>query len=148
VALGSPDHTVGGHPGHELGVDEVTGVAADLPDPAVGLAPSPLHDGKKGTLKGPCVGVGRVPAVTSLFQRHDDLSIDVELRLAGRGVADPDRSRAAEAVQPAELALGEKALAPDPVHDLDLVGIPIGGTQQPRAPRCPFGHLARMLERP
>jgi hypothetical protein len=92
--------------------------------------------------------VGRVPALTNLFLRHDDLSIDVELRLAGRGVADPDRSRAGEAVQPAELALGEKALAPDPVHDLDLVGIPIGSTQQPRAPRCPFGRLAGMLERP
>ena len=90
--------------------------------------------------------MGGIPAVTGLFQRHDHLAVDVKLRLAGRGVADPNGGGPGEAAQPRELGLREEPLAPDSVHDLDLAGIPVGGAQHPRAKRRPFGRVAGMLE--
>ena len=46
---------------------------------------------------------------------------DVVLALGGGGVADPDRPGVVVAAQVAQLLLGQLLLAPDPVHDLELL---------------------------
>ena len=74
-------------------------------------------------------------AATALIQRVDDLAVHVELELLGSRVADAHRLRPLVPRQPGNLPLREPALAGRAVHDLQLVGLPGGGAQEPSAPR-------------
>ena len=96
----------------------MTGVAAHLPHPGVGLAPAP------------CSGVGEIGdegldlrvELAELFpvevEGVQQLAVDVELYLIPGAVSNPHGRRVAPAAQMRELALGEVVLAADPVHDL------------------------------
>ena len=79
-----------------------------------------------------------------------DLAIDIELELAHRTIADPDRPRVAIAAQVIELPLDQVTPAIDPVHDLkvtasfvaadflqeahELVGLARGAPPRPARP--------------
>jgi hypothetical protein len=96
--------------------------AAQLPDPAVGGRPAlggrvhQLHQ------EPPVVGVRGLAAPVPGPGQVQQLPVDVVLVLVGGGVADPHRPRAAKAFQVAEDHLLQPPLAPEPVHDLQLLG--------------------------
>src|SRR5262249_61272958 len=69
-----------------------------------------------------------------LDHRVSDLAVNVELELRRRRVADANRTGALEAGEPRYLPLRETPLAADAVHDLQLVGAPGDGPEQPVAP--------------
>ena len=146
-ALHGPHGAVEGHPGHDLGVDEVAPLAADLPDPLVGLLPGLLEEGEERELEPPRRRLGRQPALARLQHRVHQLAVDVELELVRGGVADPHGRRALVAGQPRQLELGEPPLPRRAVHDLHLVGRPGDGAQQPVAPRARLVHVAGVHER-
>jgi hypothetical protein len=66
----------------------------------------------------------RQAVAASPGQRVDDLAVDVDLQLICRRVADPDRPRCFIPGQPWQLVLGEPPLTSNPVHDLQVVGLP------------------------
>src|SRR4029453_1711680 len=89
VGGGDGQGTGGGEPGHELGVHVVGAIAADLPDPGVGLAP-PFRDlvgeaahGPPGLSVESVAGAGEEPGAVK------DPAVAVELVLVGGAVAGP-----------------------------------------------------------
>ncbi len=83
---------VEGDPRHDLRMSEVPTRPAHLPDPFVRLVPAGLEPLEQLASERPRV-VGRVePTATCLVEGVDDLSVDVELSLAGGAVPDPDRA--------------------------------------------------------
>ena len=84
------------------------------------------------------VGAGASPRRLGLrlglVERRHHLAVDVELELAGGGVADAHGCRALVTREPVDLPLVEAALAGGPVHDLHLRGIAGDGPQQPVPP--------------
>src|SRR6185437_11261155 len=130
-----PHGPVEGDPGHRLGMDEVTALAADLPDPVVRLAPRILEMVEQAELDLPRVRIERQPVHPSLVEAVDHLSVDVELQLLARGVADPDRARPLVAAEPGELELTQTSLAADAVHDLDVGRVARDCPDQPASPQ-------------
>ena len=61
-------------------------------------------------------------------------TIDIELHLGGRAVANSHRTRAFIAEKPARFPFHQLPLAFKPVHDLDLVGASRHRAQQPVLP--------------
>ena len=146
-ALDGADRAVERDPGHDLGVDEVAALAADLPDPLVRLVPRALEEVEERELQPPGRLLGGQPALAPLEHRVHQLAEHVELELVGGGVADPHGRRALVAGQPVELELGQPPLARGPVHDLHLGGRAGDGAQQPVAPGLRLVHVARVHER-
>src|SRR6185503_6880181 len=136
VLFDAPHGPVERDPGHRLRVNEVTTRAAHLPDPLVGLPPSVLEPLEELLVERPCVGRCADPRLPCVVEGVRDLPVDVELELAGGGVADPHGPRAFVAVEPLELELRQPPLSGDPVHDLDLTRSPRDRSQQPVAPRA------------
>ncbi len=67
-----------------------------------------------------------------------DLSINIELELFRRRIADANRLRALVSAKPVQFAFRQIALSSNAVHDLHLVGAAGGGPQQPVAPGTGF----------
>ncbi len=120
VELGEPDHPVERDPRHHFRVDEVARLAADLPDALVGVLPALDHGPADARQEVPehVVDLAAVPAIEPGCV--EQLAEDVELELGIGPVADPHRPRAAVALEPVELHLGEQTLAANTVHDLQL----------------------------
>ena len=118
--LGEPGAAVERDPAHELRRGEVLGVAAHLPDAAVGLAPV----GDRG------VDLLLEERPHALRQRVARLGVQVDgvehraphvvLVLVMGAVADPHRPRVLVAAEVVEDLLGQLGAAVDPVHDLEL----------------------------
>ena len=97
------------------------GLAARLPDPLVGVRPS---GDRRLHLVADQLPVGRVARAAQRLlvqvDRVEQGAPDVVLALVEGAVADPHRARPAVAAQMVERALGQVALAADPVHDLQV----------------------------
>jgi hypothetical protein len=113
---------------------EVAVRPAHLPDALVRCLPVRFQEVQQHLLETPGRLVGIDPFPPGQVQRVHHLSVDVELELSRRGVADPDRRRALIARQPVELELGEAPFTGGPVHDLHLLRRPGDGAQEPVAP--------------
>ena len=138
--LGARDHAVEGQPAHDLGMHEVAGLAAHLPQAAVGLAPERGELAGDGALQRPdLVHVGQTRLARSM-EGGDHRTVHVELALHVRAVAHAHRSAVVEAGEPVELELVEHALAVQAIHDLQVFGRTAHRAHQPPAP------LARLLE--
>ncbi len=117
AALGEPDRPVQRNPALEAPVGEVLAPAARLPDAFLGLVPvlaEPVHHVHH---RGPADVRRLQPVLVGLGEGVHGLAEDVQLELAGRAVADPDRARAAPALPVVESLLGEVRGPVDPVHD-------------------------------
>src|SRR5215216_2374589 len=132
AALGSFSHAVLGQlqtavdrcPAQDLGMDEVPGLRAPLPDSSVRVLPMldcGLHEVDE---EAPVVVVGLVPALVPAPALVEELPVCVELELSSGGIADPDRLGAAVALQVVELELGQAPLAPDAEQDLRSLALP------------------------
>ena len=128
------------HPTHQLGVDEVAGLAPYLPDAVIPLLPAPgggvgqldeKPSGGRGHLERsvPSVRSGRGPcparpvveeSVGQSMHGAEQLAVDVELALAPGPVADPNGNGLPPARQVGQLPLGQVVLAADAEHDLQV----------------------------
>src|ERR1051326_1336460 len=90
-------------PGHRLRVDEVTSLAADLPDAVVRFPPGVLEMVEQAELDAPTLRIDRQAGYASLVEAVETLAVAVELELSARGVPPPPRLRAFVAVEPGEL---------------------------------------------
>ena len=138
-------------PGLEPAVGEVLPAAAGLPDALVGLVPvlaQPVDDARQ---RGPALvadlhagGVGEV-------DRGGGLAVDVELQLVGGAVADPDRPRAAPALEMIQALLDQVRGAVHPVHDLQRPGtlarLFLRPVPEPGAERGGLLHVAQAEQR-
>ena len=124
--LGEPRAAVGRDPAHELRGGEVLGLAAHLPDAAVGLAPVVerglhlLDEDRPDALRQVVARLGVE------VERVEDRAPDVVLVLVVGAVADPHGPRALVAGQVVERLLGKLGLAADAVHDLELALLGLG----------------------
>ena len=117
----SVDGPVDGDPAHELRVEEVPGLAADLPDALVLLTPA--RGGGVGEIGEEAAG-GRAEPLELLGEsvhRVEQLAVDVDLALVPGAVADAHGRAVAPTAQVRQLALGEVAFATDAEHDLQVV---------------------------
>ena len=110
-------------------------------------APSEVLEQRRLHRPGIVGGVRRRRRDPHEVQRAECLAVDVELELAAGRVADVDRSRSLVSREPAELVLGEASLAVQPVHDLQLGGLPGRGSQEPAPPGRGFFVVAARHER-
>jgi len=119
-------------PAHQLGLDEVPGLAADLPDPLVRPAPALGRgiDHRDQELAGDVAHF--VELVLEPLGRAHQLAVDVELALVPRAVTNANRPTAAPPVQVGQHALGEAVLATDAEHDRELRAPP----HPPERGRC------------
>src|SRR4029077_7877626 len=93
------DRPVQGDPGHDLGVGEVPARTAYLPDALVRALPRRLDEGDQGLFEAPPRILRLQAKAASLVHDVEHLAIDVELELAGGGIADPHRAGAVVAGQ-------------------------------------------------
>src|SRR5215471_19981398 len=108
---------------------------AHLPDTLVRLVPD-LSQMAKDDLADCGSAIDRLQTVQmGLVECVEDLTKDIELNLVRGVVADADRPRTFVTRQPRQLQLGQPSLAPEPVHDLDLVWTTSDRAEQPVAPR-------------
>ncbi|CAM5236794.1 hypothetical protein STANM309S_01191 [Streptomyces tanashiensis] len=87
---GEADGTVGGDPGHDLGVDEVASGAADFPDAFVGFLPAFAEVLQERGHQVPGRGSERDARPDGRVDGAEHLSVDVELELADGRVAESD----------------------------------------------------------
>ncbi len=129
--LDAPAGTVDRHPGHDLGMGEVTTAPAYLPDAVVGVLPGPFQEIQNLQQHGPPSLALRQPQLPAGIQAGQHLTVDVQLELPRGGVADVDRSRALVAGQPVQLVFGQPPRPVDVVHDLQVRRVARGGPEQP-----------------
>ena len=118
-----------------------------LPYSLVGLPPVRLQPPDDSLDHAPPVRCRRHPELASAKDGVEHLAVDVQLALAGRGVADPDRTRVLVAGQPAELVLVEPPLSAETVHDLEVFRIAGDRAQHPVAPADRLFHVAGRHQR-
>ena len=133
------------HPAHHLGVGEVPGPAAHLPDAGVGLAPDAADE--VGDAGESAAGLAvESPAGLRVDQGGlEQVAVDVQLGLRGGVVADPDRARAAVAVQ-LQRALGCALAAVEAVEDLQARVGELGGVEQPPEERLGLARAAQLQQ--
>ncbi len=131
---------VRGDPRHQLGVREVLGAAAHLPDALVTLRPTIGDDAHQRLLQRPGAAAGAETRCPRLVERVHHLAVHVELELVDGLVADPDRVAGDGSQQPSP-----------PVTRLVLVaGVHqrLEGHRrvaQPAEPVVPVPHAAELL---
>src|SRR5579859_1802219 len=86
-----PDRAVERHPAHEARVHEFLPPPADLPDPLVGLLPVARDPVDQADHVAPQAVADRFSVLVIEVHRVHELAVDVELKLAGGSIADPDR---------------------------------------------------------
>ena len=72
-------------------MQEVSRLAANFPDPVVGLIPIRFEEFEQHALKRPGVGILPEPRGARERKRIDDFSIDIELKLRCCPIADTHR---------------------------------------------------------
>ena len=138
--VGQGHRPVEGHPAHQLGVQEVAGLAPDLPDPLVLFLPTPgggvgqLDEEPSGGWcqigwRTPLVRGGHRPdpsggvveeVVREAVHGAEQFAVDVELALVPGAVADPNGGGVSPALQVRQLPLGQVPFATDAEHDLQV----------------------------
>ena len=116
---GQANAAVESHPALELRVGEVAAVATHLPDALVGLLPvggDPLEHA--ANFHPEIVRERHAVLVVQVDSIHQ-FAVDVELKVAGGGVADADGAGAAVAVQMSEDLLGQVVPSVDTVHHVE-----------------------------
>src|SRR4029077_18336852 len=113
---------------------EVLRLAAHLPDAVVGLTPDLRQMLQPGRRASDVAPHGTEPALARQSDGIGDLPVDVELKLAGRGIADAYGRRAGKAGKPRHLPFVETPLARKPIHDLHLIGAAADRPAKPVAP--------------
>ena len=112
----------------------MTAPSPHLPKAFIGVAPHSFEMGEQRKSKIQR-GVETLEAADPrVMEGVHHLAEDIELELVGGSVADAHGFRALVTAEPWHLALGQPALARDPVHDLELRGASRRGAQQPVAP--------------
>jgi len=107
-------------PAHQLGVEQVAGLAADFPDALV-LFPPPADGGVGGggeELPGDRVELAEL--VDQQLGGAEQLAVDVKLPPPPRAVADPDRAAVPPPGQVRQFPFGQVPLAADAEHDLQV----------------------------
>ncbi len=98
-------------------------LAANLPDPVIGLAPSSDRLFHLALEVLPVLVVQVLAGLHVEIDRVEECSPDVVLMLLEGRVADPDRFRSFVPGQVIERGLGEPFLPADPVHDLERAAV-------------------------
>ena len=137
---GQRDRPVQRHPAHQLGVEEIARLAADLPDPLVLLLPAAGGGVRRGGQEPPRDRVQLAQLLDQPLRGAEQLAVHVQLPLGPRAVAHPHRLAVPPPGQVRQLPLGQVALAADPEHDLQ-----VGPALQLR--RCRVGQEAEELVR-
>ena len=142
AAVAQAKRAVQRHPAHHLGVRELQGPAAHLPDAGVGLAPDAADE--VGDAGEPPAGLAvQPPTVLRVDQRGlQQVAVDAQLGLPGGLVADPDRARAPVAVQ-LQRALGRTLTAVEAVEDLQVRVGELRRVQQPPEERLGLARAAQ-----
>src|SRR5664280_3622738 len=109
--------------------------AADFPDPVIRLIPDCLEMRDERAFERPTGVICFKPGAPGDIQGIQNFTVDVELKLVGRGVANPNRSRSFITWEPRYFKLHEPALASNTVHDLQIIRTAGDRSQQPLAPR-------------
>ena len=117
-------------PAHDLGEGEVSRLAADLPDAAVGLAPGLQRGVHRLDDDAPRPLAERVARAGVLEDAVDDGAEDVELVLVAGAVADPHGLAPDVAREVIELDLGLRVAA---VHGVEHLEVAPGTEAAPRA---------------
>ena len=110
---------------------EVTRAVADLPDAVIGLAPAVGDDVGEPGEEAPVLRRQPPARLAEEVRGLEDRAVGVELHLLDGAVADADRGRPAVAGEVVELALRERALARDAVHDLEIAWPARAGPLEP-----------------
>src|SRR5206468_3885460 len=94
-----PQQAIERGPAHHPRMGMALGLAALFPDAVIGLAPR-VANGAAEPEEHPGSGPVELAAVLDeIPDGGDELPVEIELELAGRRVAHPDRTRAAESLQ-------------------------------------------------
>ena len=117
-----------------------------LPDAVIGLVPHLLEVAHQCGAHGATGAAGAQAAACRHGEGGHQLAEHVQLELRRRQVADAHRRRPLVAREPVELELGQAALAPDAVHDLEVARVAGDGASQPPGPRRRFVVVARQQE--
>src|SRR5690348_2880640 len=112
--LGALHDPVDGYPRHDFGVCEMLRRAARFPDPLIRLLPDLLELFHQRALEGPGLGALGNVAEARLVKRVHDFTVDVELELLVRRVADADRFGIFVAWEPRDLPFAEQTFAAQP----------------------------------
>lgn len=140
------DAAIEGDPGHDLRMGEMPARAANFPNALVGLVPMVRDEVDEVTLDVP--GVFRRGEAEVAFEVGgvDDLAVNIELKLAGGGVADADRAGIFVAVEVREFEFGKRTFAGDTVEHLKLAWIARDGALEPIAEGGGFLAIAGLHE--
>jgi hypothetical protein len=117
---GQGDRAVHRDPAHQLRIQEVPRLAADLPDPLVLLPPAGSGGICGRGQEPPGYRVQFAELVDQPLRSAEQLTVHVELPLEPCAVADPDRPAAPPARQMWQLPLGQVPLAANAEHDLQV----------------------------
>ena len=146
MVLGDAQGTVEGEPAHELGVDVVGAIAADLPDASIGLAPAAGDLASEAVHRAPCLGVEPVPVVGEEPCCVEYPAVAVELVLPRRPVAEAYRPAAGVPGPGGKLAFGRRMPAVEGEQDRQAAPVQPAGVQQPGREQAGFGGLADAQE--
>src|SRR5215467_3781065 len=119
---------------------EMLRIAANLPDAMVRLTPTLFQVMQNRLLKRPARFGWSQGALPRLMQGIEQFTVDIDLNLPMRVVADPHRGRVLISRQPRNLEFGETALSGESIHDLHLAGTAGDGAKEPVPP------IARLVE--
>src|SRR5690606_31605708 len=128
---GDLDPAVQREPAVRLRVREMARLVADLPDALIGELPALAHDLDEAEQELPVALVERTARLAVEICRFEELAIGIELHLLDRAVADANRCRPTVAGKVKQLALGQRTLAGDAVHDLEILRPPRAGALEP-----------------
>src|SRR5277367_1623874 len=117
---------------------EVAPAAPHFPDALVRLPPDILEVQNKAALQRPSRVARREAGAARDVKGVEHFTIDIELELSDGAVTDSDRSRAFVARQPWNFEFLEPPFARHAVENLQIVGRPGDGAQEPLVPRLRF----------
>ena len=128
------DGAVESNPCHYLRMCKVLRRPANFPDALVGMVPNPGQVTQNSAADRDRTVDRRQTVAVRKIQSVEDLTVDIELRLLDGRVPNPHRARSLVSRQPRHLPFGQPALAPEPIHDLQLVRAARDCPQQPIPP--------------
>ena len=117
---GELDRAIERHPAHQLRVQEVLRLPADLPDALVALHPSRCGGVGGVDEEGARGRVEATQLVDQAARGAEELAVDVELTLGPCAIADAHRTAVAPSREMIEGAFGQVMLTADAEHDLQI----------------------------
>lgn len=133
---------VGRDPRHDFRMDEMPPWTTDFPQALIGLAPVLTQIAHQDVDQAPHVPLQRYSGAQRPVEGVEDVSVHVELELAGGRVPEPHRARTVVPRQPRCLGLRQAPLPLEAVHRLQAGGSAGDGSQQPVQPGGGFVPVA------